>query len=745
MTSKPFTTRGSQPAVRFKPPRRRERPPPSRVRSSPITVWPRDNDSNDSSKSISFCDVAQQIANDTQPADHHPDVPSSDDEVTPLRRPDAHKSAVLMPRTPVLSGRKRRANGDLVIEPRTSATKTPGSAMRRAIGATAALDFSLSQIFEATQVETSPANDPKSDPVFVRPSPQAFRLSSPPPPCLTSSPVKPADTPCSGRITDSQRNTQMQRIPTSSQPMPPSSAPTILQQNQESVFTHLSARDRAQLGSETQGALQASSPIPPPQSSPIVAQQARTPDISVQRSSNREESGDDALNVHQADDRVPATQETTASNSEECLVTDTTLLEELFPNRIMAYCGGQYNNCFPATVVEAIPHCGSYRLDARFDDGSSVVVPAEHIKWVFKLSLQPGDTVRVDMPNMKGKTFAVQGLKDRVMAGSGSGTQETASTDVFGHRTVVVCAKARRSSSADDALEPIDVPVSAIKIGPLEFPQFSSRRRDFALPAKEAGPGSAVSPTRPLVFENMAFAVTVDTKSEMKREDIERLIQLHGGRLLNTGFEELFDLPSGLFSPDTATGTTTATDLRPTSSARHLGFTALIADAHSRRQKHVHALALNLPILHHAWLRDSIAAGTPLPWAAYLLPAGSAARLGGAVRSRVLASYGPRDEEARLVTVLERRERLLDRARVLAVVGKADERRRAYLFLCVALGAGEIARVRDVGAAKAMLGEGWDWVYADVGSDKVKTSLGEVAILDDEIVVQSLIWGSLVV
>ena len=244
----------------------------------------------------------------------------------------------------------------------------------------------------------------------------------------------------------------------------------------------------------------------------------------------------------------------------------------------------------------------------------------------------------------------------------------------------------------------------------------------------------------------MAFAVTVDTKSEMKREDIERLIQLHGGRLLDTGFEELFDLPAALFSPDAATGTSTMAALRPTASAQRLGFTALIADAHSRRQKHVHALALNLPILHYAWLRDSVAAGTALPWPAYLLPAGASARLGGAVRSRALAPYGPRDEMARLEMVLERRELLLDRARVLAVVGKVDERRRAYLFLCVALGAAEIARVRDVGAAKARLGEVWDWVYADVGSDKVKTALGQkAAVLDDEIVVQSLIWGSLVV
>jgi hypothetical protein len=436
-------------------------------------------------------------------------------------------------------------------------------------------------------------------------------------------------------------------------------------------------------------------------------------------------------------------------------------LEELFPNRIFAFCGGQYNSCFPATVVET-SSCGADNLEVTFEDGSSTMVPPEHSKWVFKLALQPGDIIRIDMPNMKGKTFVVQGVKNRVQPGRQSGTQSTASTDVFGYQTVVVCPKARRSMSADESLEQVEVPVSAIKIGHLEFPQFSNRQRDFVPPTVESArpksavpkPASAQSTGRKSVgalavettiFENMAFAVTVDARSDMKKEEIEDLIKLHGGRLLDTGFEELFDLPASLFSPDLATGASTTTALRPTASARRLGFTALIADAHSRRQKHVHALALNLPILHYAWLRDSAAAGAPLPWSAYLLPAGASARLGGAVRSRLLVPYVPRDEEARLEHVLARRQRLLDGARVLAFVGRADERRRAFLFLCVALGAAEIVQVKDLRAAKARLGETWDWVYVDVGSDKVKAALGPTAVLDDEIVVQSLIWGSLIV
>jgi hypothetical protein len=713
---------------------------------------------------MSFCDLAKEVASDTQPADLA-DIPSSDHEITPLRTVNGNKSAVLGPWTP-MTGNKRRANGDLVIEPRTSATKTPGSVLRRKIGATAAVDFSLSQIFEATQVETSPANELRSDPIFERPSPQGFVHGSSPPPGLRSSPPKPAEETPSGRITSSQMNTRIQ-VPASSQAIAPSSVPRVVQPNQESGLTHLSQGDREQLGSETQGALGASSPPHLSQYSPIATTPKRRPSFPpsqtlVQRSSNRDASGDNLTpNLDGADDVVPATQEPGTDTATQELVTDTGGLAELFPDRVLAFWGGKDNACFPATVV-GNASSGPDSLEVVFDNGSSGVVSAKHAKWVFKLALQCGDIVRVDMPNMKGKNFVVQGVKDKVQPGNGSGTQEMRPTDVFGHQTVVVRPKARRSMTADESLELVELPISKIKIGHLEFHLFQNRQRDV-VPATEqsavrtsvvptpAGRKSADSPAiQHGLFENMAFAVTLHPKSELNREDIERLIKQHGGRPLSSGFEELFDLPAALFSPHSATGTSTRTALRPTASAQGLGFTALIADAHSRRPKHVQALALNLPILHHAWLRDSIAAGAPLAWGPYLLPAGVSARLDRTVRSRVLAPYGPRDEEARLDRVLERRGLLLDGARVLAVVGRADERSWAYLFLCVALGAAEIARAKDLRAAKARLEEEWDWVYADVGvdkavgSDKVRAAFGQ-RVLDDEIVVQSLIWGSLVV
>jgi DNA repair protein RAD9 len=67
---------------------------------------------------------------------------------------------------------------------------------------------------------------------------------------------------------------------------------------------------------------------------------------------------------------------------------------------------------------------------------------------------------------------------------------------------------------------------------------------------------------------------------------------------------------------------------------------------------------------------------------------------------------------------------LLDGQSVLLVMGrgKAEEKRKAYIFLTYALGAARVERVLDLKAAKAMLEEhgqesgekhGWDWIYVD--------------------------------
>lgn len=95
----------------------------------------------------------------------------------------------------------------------------------------------------------------------------------------------------------------------------------------------------------------------------------------------------------------------------------------------------------------------------------------------------------------------------------------------------------------------------------------------------------------------------------------------------------------------------------------------------------------------------------------------------GAVKSRTLTSSPA--HEARLVETIAGRPKLLDGQSVLLVMGrgKAEEKRKAYIFLTYALGASRVDRVLDLKAAKAALQEyrpgergenpGWDWIYVD--------------------------------
>ncbi|KAI7254368.1 hypothetical protein KC335_g14484, partial [Hortaea werneckii] len=161
-----------------------------------------------------------------------------------------------------------------------------------------------------------------------------------------------------------------------------------------------------------------------------------------------------------------------------------------------------------------------------------------------------------------------------------------------------------------------------------------------------------------------------------------------------------------------------------------LGFAALIADKHSRRAKYMQALALNLPTLSARWVTDSLASAScsaaatphepstnrrqdppssaplPLPWPTYLLAAGESAYLSGAIRSRLLQPTYPAST-ARLREIIAHRPLLLQGDGVLIVApsaagggnggpgggggksaSQAWERRKAYAFLTLALGAG---------------------------------------------------------
>ncbi|GAB7360659.1 hypothetical protein MBLNU230_g0538t1 [Neophaeotheca triangularis] len=500
--------------------------------------------------------------------------------------------------------------------------------------------------------------------------------------------------------------------------------------------------------------------------------------------------------------------------------------------RVFALFKGQYNSFYPATWLASSADMQEYRV--RFDD-TTITSIASHL--VARLELCKGDIVKVDLPGMKKNTYIVQGL----------GTSQEAAKarpgemDIYGHSIVKVQAKAssRNSFAADGAVvavqgEVLDVHLSCVYLTHTMWANYSHRtftppakvqdrstrfvtpstgtatpstetptsrsRRNGLLsgriaskaPQSHLREGSVTSSTDQSggdVFAGMAFAISYGS-NEAEKALITGMIQRNGGIILESGFDELFALPSleasnpaspNKRSPrkDTSPTEPEATGLRLKPEHADLGFVALIADRHSRRAKYVQALALGLPTIAGRWITDSLeSVNGPLPWTKYLLPAGESSYLSGAVRSRVLASYDPMG--AQLSASIESREVLLQGQGVLIVSPKKGkstwERRKAYAFLTLALGAGHVKRVGDVEEAKALVdadGEDrWKWVYVDgavgeaasvlfgskVGGVRngkkrkrgkgaeVKMSVGDgrVRVVNDEFVVQSLILGALV-
>ncbi|EME43673.1 hypothetical protein DOTSEDRAFT_80971 [Dothistroma septosporum NZE10] len=314
---------------------------------------------------------------------------------------------------------------------------------------------------------------------------------------------------------------------------------------------------------------------------------------------------------------------------------------------------------------------------------------------------------------------------------------------------------------------------------------------------REGSVASSISNRPTAVFSNMAFAVSY-VSNELEKSGITRIIQRNGGLVLDDGFEQLFELPALSAPPSTSPKKRTPkkqhgnehehTGLRLKDEYRDLGFVAVIADKHSRRAKYMQALALGLPTLSGRWIlhsldiskNTSLAEGqpAPLPWNRYVLPAGESSYLGGAVRSRLLQNYNAADAQAG--SILPQRSLLLDGDTVLIVAPKKGksgwEKRKTYAFLTVALGAGKVQRVTDLQEAKATLQadpEVPTWVYVDgaiadaekaffggkaaaskkgkrgetsAEPDEKKHSArnGNVRIVDDEFVVQSLILGALI-
>lgn len=286
------------------------------------------------------------------------------------------------------------------------------------------------------------------------------------------------------------------------------------------------------------------------------------------------------------------------------------------------------------------------------------------------------------------------------------------------------------------------------------------------------------------LFAGMVFAVSFQAKHPGEKDSnynsrmglsakVGEQIRQGGGKVLPNGFEQLFEF--GAIKNAEVTSSTPPPDeeIKLTAAARATGFTALIADGHSRKVKYMQALALGLPCIHPRWIAACTEKQKLVGWSDYLLCAGNSSFLGDAIRSRNLPVYDP--ASAKLSEVIHGRPQLLRGSRILLVLRRQDESKKmAYIFLARVLGA-SLSRVYTVDEARKQLkasedaGHPYDWVYVEekmagraalfadneapaASKKRKRKSAGSAAspapkkirTLSNELVIQSLILGRLI-
>lgn len=477
------------------------------------------------------------------------------------------------------------------------------------------------------------------------------------------------------------------------------------------------------------------------------------------------------------------------------------------PTRVFAHFNGKDSAYYSATCLGVIPG-EEPRYNVRFDDGATDTISASGIK---RLELRIGDLIKYD--GARTKDFVVRGMRDRQefaapetpsRRGRGQPRNDCAfpELDIHGFATVLISPKQRRSAiGVGSANEQIAVPLGnvfftqnmwrAFKDRPYTHVQSKAQittglQTPSERPSTPSTPSSRhrrvkslnVAQSRSMaigtitsggLFTNMVFALTNILKpAELERAKAQ--IASNGGRVLENGFGELFHVPElhRITSPKKKDADKS---FHPTRAAESLGFTCLIADKHCRRAKYIQALALGIPCLATRWISDCIVKQRVLPWAAYLLPSGESAFLGGAVRSRILPPFPT--ETSLLSDVIENRPRMLEGASILLIMQKGEEdTMKQHPLLTFALSPARVSRAMTIeAAAKAVadaqaMGEPWDWVFSyDREQETEKALFGtrgkkrkrakEIEMLDmpnktrtrvvgNEFVIQSLILGQLV-
>ncbi|KUI63854.1 DNA repair protein crb2 [Cytospora mali] len=294
------------------------------------------------------------------------------------------------------------------------------------------------------------------------------------------------------------------------------------------------------------------------------------------------------------------------------------------------------------------------------------------------------------------------------------------------------------------------------------------------------------------ILAGMAFAISFQARQPGEKDShynsriglsskIADKIKQAGGNVLTSGFDQLFEF-APINDAEATSSTPTADEaIKLTTAARNIGFTALIADGHSRKVKYMQALALGLPCIHERWITTCVEKQTLVDWSDYLLCAGNSSFLGDAIRSRNMPSYDV--ASAKLSQVIKNRPQLLRGSRILLVLRKQDESKKmAYVFLARVLGA-SLSRVYNMDEARKQLkasedtGHPYNWVYVDEkmaarahlfpddvynaspstslitdSKKRKRKSVGglvnpppkRIRTLSDELVIQSLILGRLI-
>ena len=417
-------------------------------------------------------------------------------------------------------------------------------------------------------------------------------------------------------------------------------------------------------------------------------------------------------------------------------------------NRVFAYFKGQHAAYYPATCLAVVPG-NERRYEVMYDDGNSDIVTPYGIK---RLEFHPGDVCKVDMEGERTKSFVILGVADHGDTNEHSPRSSTkasgmqgSSIDNRGHRSVIVAQKQRNDDGEEVLGEERIVSIWRVYFTQTMWASLKDRGFDFTkdepthsrlqTPVERASTPSTPSSrarrnklgsshlardTEPSkasgkgLFHNIALSLT-NIAGDGKLDDVQSVIKAQGGRLLESGFDDLFDIP------ELTTNPTSFDDEYPhlqiKRSEMSTGFTCLIADRYCRRAKYIQALALGIPCIATRWITDCVTKSTLLPLSPYLLPSGESSFLGGAVRSRILDPI-PNPTTATLTSIFNARPRMLDRTNILLIMHKHEESTmRHHNFLTHALGAAHVSRAHSIEAAiKAVRaaeaqGRAWDWVY----------------------------------